>query len=63
MNFLEVVIDPNLMEGDTKARWKSTVGEAVQAMLDAVLSVPDAIRATAVGHCELDRAGFVMFRY
>jgi hypothetical protein len=63
INFLEVVTDPNLMEGDTKARWKTTVGEAVQAMLDAVLNVPDAIRATAVGHCELERAGFVMFRY
>jgi hypothetical protein len=63
MNFLEGVVDPNLMEGDTRARWKNSVGEAVQAMLDAVLSVPDAVRATAVGHCELARAGFVMFRY
>lgn len=54
---------PSLMEADTRRRWKSTVGETVQAMLDAALSVPDAIRATAVGHCELERAGFVMFRY
>lgn len=63
MNFLDDVIDPNLMEGDTRGQWKDTVGGAVQAMLDAVLSVPDAIRATAVGYCELERAGFVMFRY
>lgn len=63
MNFLEAMVDPSLMESDTRRRCKSTVGETVQAMLDAVLSVPDAIRATAVGHCELERAGFVMFRY
>lgn len=63
MNFLEAMVDPRLMEADTRGRWKSTVGETVQAMLDAVLNVPDAIRATAVGHCELERAGFVMFRY
>ncbi|RDI86713.1 hypothetical protein Vi05172_g3135 [Venturia inaequalis] len=63
MNFLEAMADPSLMEADTRKGWKSTVGETVQAMLDAVLSVPDAIRATAVGHCELERAGFVMFRY
>ncbi|TLD38986.1 Accumulation-associated protein [Venturia nashicola] len=63
MNFLEAMVDASLMETDTRRLWKNAVGETVQAMLDAVLSVPDAIRATAVGYCELERAGFVMFRY
>jgi hypothetical protein len=62
-DFLDLVVDEALMQPESKMHWRSTVGNGVASMISSVLSTEAAIRATAAGICDLERAGIVMFRF
>jgi hypothetical protein len=62
-DFLDLVVDEALMEPESKINWRSIVGNGVASMIGGVLSTETAIRATAAGICDLERAGIVMFRF
>jgi hypothetical protein len=63
MDFLERVVDDELMDADTRRQWRNVAGEGIESIIDGVLNYSKAVRATAVEVCDLERAGVVMFRY
>lgn len=65
--FIETVIDEDVVRGSCpefeKHGWRDAMDGCLRSMLSAVVNVPDAIRETSKGCCELERTGVVAFRY
>jgi hypothetical protein len=63
MEFLERVVDEELMDVETRRQWRKVAGDGVGSIINGVLNNSVGVRATAVEVCDLERAGVVMFRY
>lgn len=65
--FIETVIDVDVVRSslpeDEKNNWRDAMDSCLRSMLSAVINVPDAIKETSKGCCELERTGVVAFRY
>lgn len=59
--FVETVIDEDVVEKNDD--WRGVMEACLRSMLNAVQSVPDAIKETSKDCCELERTGVVAFRY
>jgi len=62
-DFLDTVVDGNLMDPGTRQQWRSHAGNGVANIIDGVLTSSEAVKAMTAGVCDLERAGIVMFRY
>lgn len=66
LDFIQTVIDEEAVRNNpdsSQVGWRETMESCLHMMLNAVLGVPEAIRATSKECCELERTGVVAFRY